>query len=148
MARFQFRLDKLRRLREMARDERRGRLAEAFQAQQLLTEQQAAVGSELTEARAHQREMIESGTLDVNQVLETQRHQRGLEGQRMSMSEQSATLEIEIEKRRIALAEADRQVRLLDRLEDRQRAEHERNRLASEMKRLDEAAARCRKEYF
>ncbi len=46
MRRFTFRLATLQRIRENLRDERRGQLAEAYQADDILQEQEARVGRE------------------------------------------------------------------------------------------------------
>jgi flagellar protein FliJ len=49
-------------------------------------------------------------------------------------------LETETERRRQALIEADRDVRALDLLDERQRSEHRRRSLRNENKQLDEIA--------
>lgn len=142
MARFRFQLAKLRRLREIARDERRVRLAEAYRAQDVLADQTSMVASEIEMSQLQQRKLIETGAPDVNQILEAQRHQLALESQRETMLRQTADLDAEIELRRQALIEADRQVRVLDRLEERRREEHQRDERLLEVKQLDDAAGR------
>ena len=140
MPRFRFRLETLRRLREIHRDEMRGRLAEAYAAEKILAEQRSKIDQELGEAAVIQRQLMSGGTLDVNQLLTTQRYQLLLEAQKRVLAEQAARLAVEAENRRLAVVEADRQVRVLDKLEDRKRREHDAARARAEMKQYDEIA--------
>jgi flagellar FliJ protein len=141
MARFRFRLQTLRRIREMSRDELRVRLAEAFQAEQILAEQRAAVDAEAAALAAQRRQMMLDGALDVNRLLESQRYQLLLEAQSGTLAEQAAKLADEVELRRQAVVEADRQVRVLDKLRERRLRQHEQAQQAAEAKRMDEIAA-------
>ena len=141
MARFRFRLQTLRRLREIHRDEQRGRLATAFEAERILTEQRDQVDAERATLNASQREMMLQGRLDVNQLLATQRYSLTLEAHARTLADQAAKLSEEVERRRQTLVEADREVRVLDKLEERQRREHREAADRSETKVLDEVAA-------
>jgi flagellar FliJ protein len=140
MPRFRFRLQTLRRLREIHRDEQRARLAEAYEAERLLAQQQADVDRQLGEAAGAQRQLVATGAIDVNRVLSVQRYQLVLLAQQRTLAEQAARLSTEVENRRLALVEADRQVRILDRLEQRQRERHALDRDRAEAKRMDEIA--------
>ncbi len=141
MARFRFRLETLRRLREMNRDELRVRLAEAFQAEQILADQRAALVDEIATMAESRRRLTADGAVDVTRLLESQRYQLLLEAQGRTLAEQAARLAEEVEVRRQAVVEADRQVRVLDKLHDRRRSQHEQASQAAEAKRLDEVAA-------
>src|SRR5262245_15487678 len=111
MARFRFQLDALRQLREMTRDERRGRLAEAYQAEQILAEQRRVAALETEALVDVRRQLVAGGAVDVTRLLESQRRQLMLEAQARTLADQAARLTEEIEIRRQAVVEADREVR-------------------------------------
>jgi flagellar FliJ protein len=140
MPRFRFRLDTLRRLREMNRDELRVRLAEAYQAEQILAEQREALAGEAAALVATRRELVAAGAVDVTRMIESQRYQMLLEAQARTLADQAARLAQEVEARRQAVVEADRQVRVLDKLRERRQDEHTRAARAAEAKQLDEIA--------
>jgi flagellar protein FliJ len=140
MSRFRFRLQTLQRLRETTRDDLRARLAEAYQAERILAEQRAAVAAETAALAEAQRRLMIDGALDVTRLLESQRYQRLLEARSRTLAEQTAKLADEIESRRQAVVEADRQVRVLDKLHERRRREHQDAEQAAESRRLDEIA--------
>lgn len=141
MAKFRFRLATLQRLRESHRDELRGKLAEAYQAEQLLEEQTRKIQAEETQLLSTQREVLNSAHTDVNRLLDVQRYSAALKGQQQTLQNQAKMLAAEIEKRRLALVEADQQVRVLEKLHERQQAAHSQQQLRAEAKVLDEIAA-------
>jgi len=141
MARFNFRLQTLRRLREIHRDEQRGRLATAFEAERILAEQRNAVSAETTALVESQRALMQQGSLDVNQLLTAQRYQMALEAQIRALADQAARLAEEVERRRQSLVEADREMRVLDKLEERKRQQHREAAQRAETKVLDEVAS-------
>lgn len=146
MARFQFRLQTLRRLREIHRDELRFRLATAYEAERILAEQQAQLTTEEEALIETRRAMAQQTPLNVNRLLSAQRYQLALEAQRRVLAEQAEKLAAEVELRRQAVVEADREVRVLDKLEERKRAQHAQAQQRAEMKRLDEVGANRWKE--
>jgi flagellar export protein FliJ len=141
MARFRFRLETLRRLRERNRDELRVRLADAYQAEQILAEQRAALAAESAALAETRRRLTAAGAVNVTRLIETQRYQLLLEAQARAQAEQAARLAEEVDVRRQAAIEADCQVRVLDKLYDRRRDQHRLAEQAAEAKRLDEVAA-------
>jgi flagellar FliJ protein len=141
MARFRFRLQTLRRLREIHRDEQRGRLATAFEAERILQQQRDALNQEAAEHLQSQRRAMQGGPMDVNWMLTTQRYQLALEAQSKVLAEQAVRLAEEVERRRQTLVEADREVRVLDKLEERQRQHHRAAATRAETKLLDEMAS-------
>jgi flagellar export protein FliJ len=141
MARFKFRLKTLRRLREIHRDEQRGRLATAFEAERILQQQRDELAAEAAHHLESQRAAMREGAIDVTRLLTTQRYQLALEAQARVLAEQAAKLAEEVERRRQALVEADREVRVLDKLEERQLATHRAAAALAETKQLDEVAS-------
>jgi flagellar FliJ protein len=140
MPRFRFRLQTLQRLRETTRDELRARLAEAYEAERILADQRAAVAAETAALADVQRRLMADGALDVTRLLDGQRYQRLLEAQSRTLAEQAARLAEEVETRRQAVVEADRQVRILEKLRERRLRQHQDAEQAAEARRLDEIA--------
>jgi flagellar FliJ protein len=141
MPRYRFRLQTLRRLREIARDERQSQLATAYEAERILGEQQAALDAEAAGLVASQRQAMQQTPLNVSRLLEAQRYQLSLQAQSRVLAEQAEKLAVEVERRRAAVIEAEREVRVLDKLEARQRARHALERSRAETKLLDEMAS-------
>lgn len=140
MAKYRFRLATLRRLRETHRDEQRSRLAEAYQAEAILSDQQQQVRDEIAQMQQLQRRCLDTGLADVNRLLDSQRYQLTLRVQQDAMQKQSRLLAAEIERRCESVVEADRQVRVLDKLEQHQREQHQREQLRLETKQYDDIA--------
>ena len=144
MAKFHFRLATLRKLRESHRDELRGKLAEAYQAVQKLEEQQLAIADEILALQDVQRHATKGATTSVNSLLEAQRYQAVLRAQQSTLRDHSKVLSTEVERRRQNVIEADQQVRILDKLNERQRLEHQQTLNRAEVKELDEIASRSK----
>jgi flagellar FliJ protein len=140
MAKYKFRLATLQKVREARRTQQRQSLADAFRAEQVLAESRVALTGEETELRAMQRSAADGKYLDVNRLLEAQRYELLLKARGQELAKQATLLAAETERRRQLLVEADRDVRVLELLDERHRNEHNRRRQRSELKELDEAA--------
>jgi flagellar export protein FliJ len=135
-----FRLAALLRLRLAERDQRRLDLAKALRAVQILQQQQAEVVQEEAQWLAQVRSLLAPGPTDLDAVLAMYRYAAVLRGRLQQLASQLAEVQREAQRRRMALVEADRQVRVLEKLAQRQ-AQAERNQaLRREAQRLDEAA--------
>jgi flagellar export protein FliJ len=163
MATFRFRLATLLRLREATRDERRADLAQALEADARLQARELAIAAELEAIKAQQRERTSRspafghGTevpydeqdnevvrgLDVDWLLDAQRYELALGLEQKALAADRQVLAKEIEKRRQALVEADREVRVLEKLRDVQQERHRAKEEHQEMKQIDEAATRA-----
>lgn len=119
MASFRFRLATLLRLREMTRDERRSRLAEAHRAQEILHERQRELEAEVDALIREQRATVRPGPLNVDRLMQAHRHEALLRAQQQEMSRQLELLAQEIETRREALAAAEQDVKTLEKLRDK-----------------------------
>lgn len=142
--RFQFRLQTLLRLREAARDERREQLAEVMRIDDALRKQLAELEGLQSEARALQR--LGVGRVDVDRLLEAQRYEAVVALEILHVERQRAAVAEEMNKRRDALVEADREFKVLEKLREKRLQEHGAEVLAQEMKVLDEAAGRMKRE--
>ncbi|MDZ4658923.1 MAG: flagellar export protein FliJ [Bythopirellula sp.] len=143
MAKFRFRLATLQKLREIQRDELRSKLAEAVQAHQILEEELAHVTTDIANLQAMRRQAVTSGQVNVEPLLEAQRYHGVLLAQQATMQEQTRLLTAEVERRRVAVVEADRQVKVLEKLHERKLDEFRQDQQRAEVKVLDEVAARC-----
>lgn len=142
MATFRFRLETLKKIREGERDERRRRLAEALQALQIVEQKRQELRAEAARVQEQTRRASQPGTVDVNALISQQRYALLLSAQGQQLQEQAARIEDEIERRRAALVEADRQVRVLEKLRERQLAAFLEQQEKRDQKQMDEIALR------
>lgn len=140
MAKFQFRLATLLRLREATRDERRVQLAEVQRADAELQSQLERLAREQEQLRRDCREAAGPGTVDLRRLVEAEQYASALRMQEAGIRRQRETLAVEIECRRQAVIEADRDVQSLEKLRDNQLQAHRQEEDRQEGKRLDEAA--------
>ncbi|HZZ73861.1 MAG TPA: flagellar export protein FliJ [Pirellulales bacterium] len=142
MSAFRFRLATLLKMREAVRDQRRAALAEALHAIALLDEQLNRLRSDLGDQKQQLHAAARPGRVDVDRLLEAQRYEFVLLGEITRLSQQRQTVSTEAENRREALVVADREVKVLEKLREkqqlRQRAQDERE----DIKRFDEIAGR------
>jgi flagellar protein FliJ len=148
MPTFRFRLSAVQRLREAVRDERRASLAQAYQADTVLEAKLQGLEREAADLRSGYRGAAQPGSVDVDRLIDTHRHALVLQLDRQHCLRQRELLAGEIERRREALAVAERDVRVLEKLREKhcQRFDEQQTRQAQ--KQLDEFAtiAAARKE--
>src|SRR6188508_1649550 len=137
---FHFRLQTLLRLRLAARDERRADLAKALRAEELLQQQQVALHAEQTEMADRSRQLKRPGAGDVEALLHTHRYEIVLSARLRLLAAQLAEVAAEIERRRLALVEADRQVRMLEKLRERKAIDYRQHQERRDAKQFDEQA--------
>lgn len=141
MAPFRFRLATLLRLRIAERDERRSDLAKAQAAADILRQEQATLTAEREENRQRLRRQAAPGSGNVDALIHGHRYDAILKGRAAQLVAQQAQVEREIERRRTILVEADRQVRVLEKLQERKAADHLARQAKLEARELDEVAA-------
>jgi flagellar protein FliJ len=142
MARFTFRLEKLLALRERHRHEREMALAQARQAVRILDDQLAALTDEQAANQELARLALQKGSLEVDRLLDAHRYELLLAGQERHLKQQRQRIEHEAERRRLALVEADRQVKVLEKLRERQLQAFVHEEQRREINELDEVAQR------
>jgi flagellar FliJ protein len=140
MSKFVFRLGVLLRLRESRRDECRSALAEAYRVDEVLRKQLEGMARELDALREFCRRKASPGTVDVDRLVEAQRYELVARAQQRRVLQQRQTVSEEIDRRRQALVEADREVRVLEKLRQRQAEQHRCEEEVKETRRLDEVA--------
>ncbi len=137
MAEFHFRLATLLKLRESERNERRLRLAEAREAERILGERIAELENEREDISRQSRDAVRPGPLNLDRVVQTSRFELLVEAQLRAMQDRNNQLQEELERRHEALVEADRGVRVLEKLRERWLADYQRQQLKLEQKELD-----------
>jgi flagellar export protein FliJ len=137
---FHFRLETLLRLRLAERDQRRADLAKAIRAEQMLRGEDEALVRQQSLAAARGRQLKSPGAADVDSLLQTHRFEVVLASQRRLLATQIAQVQAEAERRRLALVEADRQVRVLEKVRERQAAAYRKEAERREIKQFDETA--------
>jgi flagellar protein FliJ len=141
MAKFQFRLATVLRLGESVRDDRRVQLAEAYRADELLEHRDAMLAKELASLRAACRKAMAPGSVDLDRIVEVQRYELALRAQQKHFAQQRMAVANEIERRREALLAANREVRVLEKLRERQQQRHQHEEMLRDIRQLDEAGA-------
>ena len=140
MAKFRFRLSTLLRLRENLRDDCRQQLIAAQRAEEIIAARIAALDEELAVLRLHSLVASRPGPVNVDRLLDSGRYEMMLKAERHAADEQRQAVVAEIDRRRQALVEADREVKSLEKLREQQMLRHRTEEARREMKRLDETA--------
>lgn len=135
-----FRLQTLLRLRIADRDERRADLAKALRAEEALLAERSRLQAEQAELAMRQRTLKSPGAANVDALLNTHRYTVVLAAQERQLSGQMAQVAGEIERRRQALVEADRQVRVLEKLRERHAAAEKASEERQAARQYDELA--------
>src|SRR5947207_1412330 len=120
MSTFRFRLETLLRLRIVERDERRAELAKAQRAEAVLQGQAGDIERERQALVGQTRQLSKPGEADVDALVRTHHHELVLRTQAQHLAGQIAQVGAELELRRQALVLADRGVRVLEKLRERQ----------------------------
>ena len=142
MAKFKFRLATLLRLRETTRDERRAELAKAYQAEEILENQCRQIANQLDQLAGQSRQACAPGPLDLDQLLETRRYELVLQTQGRQARQQLEAVQAEVRRRCEAAVDANRQVRVLEGLREKQLQRHRQEETRLDVKQLDEVAGR------
>ena len=137
---FKFRFATLLRLREAVRDEQRQELAKALEAEKILRRQILQVDEDLASLHQRARAMASPGEVDVRQVVGGPEIRVGARGSEEATGGARGAVCAEIERRRQALVEANREVQILERLRQRQNERRREEENRREIRTLDEVA--------
>ncbi|MBN2022563.1 MAG: flagellar FliJ family protein [Pirellulales bacterium] len=140
MPKFKFRLATLLRLKESVREERHGELARAYEADALLERQQEELVCQREGLMEECRRAVRPGIVDVDRLIESQRFELLLKAQQQYVAQQREAVAVEIDRRRQALVEANREVRVLEKLRERLLARHRQDEDQRQVKLMDELA--------
>jgi flagellar FliJ protein len=117
---FHFRLQTLLRLRIAERDQRHAELSKALRAADVLRADAELVVKEQAALVERSQALKSPGSADVDSLLQTHRYELLLSAKRKQLATQIQQVQTEVERRRMLVVEADRQVRVLEKLKERQ----------------------------
>jgi flagellar protein FliJ len=141
MGNFTFQLAGLLRMWQEQRDEHRTQLNQAFHADEMLGQRLDDLDRRHGQLLVQCRVAVGPGTLDVDRLVEFRRYEGLITARQSEIRRERQRVAAEIDRRRGALAAADREVRVLEKLEERQ---HNRRCLGEQRREtntLDEMAA-------
>ncbi|HEY2828015.1 MAG TPA: flagellar export protein FliJ [Pirellulales bacterium] len=140
MSAFRFRLSTVLRLRENLRDECRQSLVAAARTQEALRARIAGLNYQLAELHHRSELATRPGAINVDQLLDADRYELVLRGQRQTAEQQGQEADTEVERCRQALLEADREVKTLEKLRQKQAVRYQLTENRCEINELDAAA--------
>lgn len=132
MSGFRFRFETLLKVRRSRRDLCRQLLAQVMADHRRHAEQSAALESTRTEQMEQIRNLARSGNIDVDGVTRRRYFARQLEAEKAVLDQQYTILSQQLDLCRQALTKADQEVKVLERLQDRQKAQFDYKRLRTE----------------
>jgi len=142
MSKFTFSLEAILRLRESERDEKQEQLAEAIKAEDILRDQIGQIEEEITELREQSAAGLRPGTINPDKVLQSQRFELLLRAQAKQIQEKVKQVQAEVQRRRDLLVEAERQVKVLEKLREKRQVEFRAKQQKIDRKQIDEIAQR------
>ena len=140
-----FRLSALLRFRQTERDASRAELARAIEARRQLERQTAELDAHLEQLRDHTRLASAPGAVDVDKLLSVHRYLLLQQVQRQQLLQQAAQVDAEIDRRRQKLVEADRELRIIEKLRDRHHKQSQQRELYRQQQQIDEVAGQRRR---
>ena len=141
---FKYRLAPLLKIREHVRSEKQAELNQAHEAARRVEEELERVRGEYANSMEQGLQAARQEQIDVNYLLSMRRHQAYLLTQQELAIRQLEEIKQEIERRRIALMEADRQVKVLEKLREKMKAKHLQEEALADLKQMDEIAGRTK----
>ncbi len=139
---FKFRLAPLLKIRESVRAEKQVELAQAYEAARKVEAELERVQAERLKCAETGREAAQKGQINVNFLLSLRRYENFLLNQQTQANYQLEQIRQEIERRHLALMEADREVKVLEKLRDKMKTKHLQQEALAEQKEMDETAGR------
>ena len=140
MASPSFRLETLLKRRRLARNQRQTEVARAQQTKGVLEEQMMQLKTEFEETHQHVRQNAGPGEVDIEAVLAANQQQMILKAEQSLVDERRQQLQIEIECRTEALSVADRDVKTLEKLQEKQYEKYRREQIKRNQRQIDEIA--------
>ena len=137
---FRFRLQKLMDLRRRTRDQRRADLGQAYEAEQVLQRQQQQLLAEIEQLKTHMRQTARPGEVAVDQLLGAHRYELLLQSQRTLLAQRTDQVTQEVERRRQLLLEAEKEFRVIEKLQEKLQSRYRQETEKQEHRRLDEVA--------
>ena len=142
MAQFRFRLQSIVAMREAEREQSRREVAELLAAEHTLRDQQRGLEQELGQQQNRGRTPTATGRIDVRRLAATESYVTRLRARLHALHAEAESLgELLVAAQQVLLG-AEREVRVLEKLRERQLDDFRRAAARAESKQLDEVAAR------
>ena len=135
---FRFRLTPLLKIRENTRRDKQAELVQALDAEAIVLEKLEEIKQKRVDLQEATRAKILEKQVHVGFMISSRRHEAFLIVQQNQIEEKLEVLRKEIERRREALLEADKEVRVMEKLRDKQKERYEQEQLAIETVLMDE----------
>jgi flagellar protein FliJ len=142
MKAFRFRMATVLKLREATRDQKLAHLAEALAAADKLRTRRAEIHDELARLNRLHQGRTATGPVNLDVLLSSSRYDAVLRAELGAIASHEVTLNAEIGRRQNAVLAADRDVKMLEKLRDKQREAHRAAEALADLKLLDEIASR------
>lgn len=130
------------RLRQAALDAARQSLADALRAEGVLQEERRGVMDDLSRELDDRQSDLRTIGCDPTKLLASQRYESALRARLSSIDDNAAKVAEEVARRQLAVAEARRQTRVIELLNERAERRHRLEAERAESRVLDEHAAR------
>ena len=137
---FRFRLQPLQKVRENIRRDRQTELAKALEAEAVVREKIESLIGEIAGTKEEGRKLAAKGRINVDFLVGLRRHEAYLLAQKAEAEQKLEQVLAEIERRRLAVVEADKEVKILEKLHEKLKDRHDNELTAKEIVDLDEIA--------
>ncbi|MCL2348105.1 MAG: hypothetical protein FWC50_07560 [Planctomycetaceae bacterium] len=137
---FNFRLKPLQKIRENVRKERQTELAKALEAEAVIREKLEGIKHEIKATKEEGRRLAAGGEINVDDLIGLRRHEAFLLAQKTAMEEHLEKLLVEVERRRQAVIEADKEVRIMEKFHEKLKERYDSALEAKEIAGFDEIA--------
>ena len=141
---FTFRLDPLISIRDNVLKEKQAALAQAYEIRRIVEEKRLELEQNIEANLQSAREMLHSGTVNVNFLLGLRQHDVFLASQLEEVRRHIVLLEEEIERRRDAVIEANKELKIIEKLKEKKHEEYLAEERRKETREMDEIAGRRR----
>jgi len=137
---FTFRLDPLISIRDNILKEKQAALAQAYEARRIKEEERGELEQNIAGNLQSARKVMQSGKIDVNFLLGVRRHEMFLIAQLEEVRQQIVLIEEEIERRRQAVIEANKELKIIEKLREKKREQYLAEEKRKEIRDMDEIA--------
>jgi flagellar export protein FliJ len=142
MPNFKFQLQSLLSVRKQEHASRQVMLAQTLAAQRLIEARRDATEDELRRQQRRTRARAAPGRLDVASLATEQQYEASLRAELAALAQEADACQREVDARREAVLEANRDLRALEKLRERQHERHLSDEARAQAIELDEVAAR------
>ncbi|MGL4943397.1 MAG: flagellar export protein FliJ [Thermoguttaceae bacterium] len=139
---FKFRLETLLSIRDNVRKERQAELAKAYDAERIVLDKIGELDSGIVSLIGEGRAAMQSDNIDVEFLVGLRRREAFLRAQHTEATRQLGMIREEIEVRRRAVIEADKEVKVMEKLKERQYQRYTEEESRRDQKTMDEIASR------